>query len=181
MKSLETAGRSATQGAPGPKAAPPPLIKLGAGLKEAILMIMAYVRQATGTEPSQDEIAAVLKSYFTLDEVTNQINYLRRKTSGEEKADEASGLSRLRVRINLMSGPPKNSLARAGYFARPIAESIVGIRKHAKAMLGAVPSEDDVARSLKSSFILSEIKNQIVHARKSGRQGRRSGAADAGA
>lgn len=169
MKSLETAGRSATQGAPALKTAPPPLMKLGAGLKEAILMIMAYVRQATGTEPSQDEIAAVLKSYFTLDEVTNQINYLRKKPAGEERAEEAPGLSRLCVRINLMSGPPRNSLARAGYFIRPIAEGILGIRRHAKAMLGAAPGEDDVARSLKSSFILSEIKNQIVHARKSGR------------
>jgi hypothetical protein len=169
MTSLETAGRGAAQRAPGPKTSPPPLIKLGAGLKEAILLIMAYVRQATGAEPSQEEIAAVLKSYFTLDEVTNQINYLRKKPAGEEKADEAPGLSRLCVRINLVSGPPKNSLARAGYFIRPIAEGILGIRKHAKAMLGAAPGEDDVARSLKSSFILSEIKNQIVHARKSGR------------
>ena len=169
MKSLETAGRSATQGAPALKTATPPLMKLGAGLKEAILMIMAYVRQATGNEPSQDEIAAVLKSYFTLDEVTNQINYLRKKPVGEERAEEAPDLSRLCVRINLMTGPPRNSLARAGYFIRPIAEGVLGIRKHAKAMLGAAPSEDDVARSLKSSFILSEIKNQIVHARKGGR------------
>lgn len=167
IKSLKTAGRRETQGAPGPKTSSPPLIKLGASLKEAILLIMAYVRQATGTEPSQDEIAAVLKSYFTLDEVTNQINYLRKKPGGGERADEDSGLSRLCVRINLMSGPPKNSLARAGYFIRPLAEGIVGIRKHAKATLGAAPSEDDVARSLKSSFILSEIKNQIVHARRS--------------
>jgi hypothetical protein len=169
MKSLDTKARRETQGAPGPKTPPPPLIKLGASLKEAILLIMAYVRQATGTEPSQDEIAAVLKSYFTLDEVTNQINYLRKKPAGDESADQDSSLSRLCVRINLMSGPPKNSLARAGYFIRPLAEGIVGIRKHAKATLGEAPSEGDVARSLKSSFILSEIKNQIVHARKSGR------------
>jgi hypothetical protein len=155
------------QGATGRKASSPPLIKLGKSLKEALLLIMAYVGQTTGTEPSQDEIAAVLQSYFTLDEVTNQINYLRKKPAGDERADEGSGLIRLRLRINLMSGPPKNSLARAGFFIRPIAEGIVGLRKHAKAMLGAAPGEDDVARSLKSSFILSEIKNQIVHGRKS--------------
>jgi hypothetical protein len=154
------------QGVPGPKASSPPLIKLADCLKEAILSIMDYVRHATGTEPSQDEIAAVLQSYFTLDEVTNQINYLRNKPVGGQKADETSGLSRLGVRINLLSGPPKNSLARAGFFIRPIAEGIAGLRKHAKAMLGKAPSEDDVARSLKSSFILSEIRNQIVHARK---------------
>lgn len=169
MKPLETQDRRETRGAPGPKASAPPLMRLGSGLREAILLIMAYVRQATGAEPSQEEIAAVLKSYFTLDEVTNQINYLRKKPVGDERADEEAGLSRLGVRVNLLSGPPKNSLARAGYFIRPIAEAIVGIIKHAKAMLGKAPSEDDVARSLKSSFILSEIKNQIVHARKSGR------------
>ena len=133
------------------------------------MLIMAYVGQATGVEPSQEEIAAVLKSYFTLDEVTNQINYLRKKPAAEERAEETSGSNRLGLRINLMAGPAKNSLARAGYFIRPIAEGIVGIRRHAQAMLKEVPSEDDVARSLKSSFILSEIKNQIVHARKSGR------------
>jgi hypothetical protein len=108
-----------------------------------------------------------LKSYFTLDEVTNQINYLRKKPLGDEGADDGSGLNGVSMRINLMSGPPKNSLARAGFFIRPVAEGIVGIRKHAKAMLGEAPSEDDVARSLKSSFILSEIKNQIVHGRRS--------------
>jgi hypothetical protein len=131
---------------------------------------MAYVEQATGAEPSQEEIAAVLKSYFTLDEVTNQINYLRKKPAADERAEERSGLGRLSLRINLMSGPTRNSLARAGFFIRPIAEGIVGIRRHAKATLGVVPSENEVARSLKSSFILSEIKNQIVHARKSGTQ-----------
>jgi hypothetical protein len=154
---------------PCPKSSFPPLIQLGSGLKEALLLVMAYVGQATGAEPSQEEIAAVLKSYFTLDEVTNQINYLRKKPAAEERAEKTSGLGRLSVRINLMSGPTRNSLARAGFFIRPIAEGIVGIRRHAKAMLKWIPSEDDVARSLKSSFILSEIKNQIVHARKSAR------------
>jgi hypothetical protein len=169
LKASQTSGRRETQGAPGPKTLFPPLIKLGKSLKEAVLLTMAYAKQATGTEPSQDEIAAVLKSYFTLDEVTNQINYLRKKPLGDEGVDDFSGLNRLSMRINLLSGPPKNSLARAGFFIRPIAESIVGIRKHAKATLGAAPSDDEVARSLKSSFILSEIKNQIVHARRSGK------------
>ncbi len=39
-------------------------------------------------------------------------------------------------------------------------------------MLGKAPGEEEIARSLKSSFILSELKNQIVHARKAaGRRG----------
>ncbi len=133
-------------------------------------MVMAYVRQATGTEPSQEEIAAVLKSYFTLDEVTNQISYLQKRPLEDEAAGGDACPGRLTLRINLMSGPPKNSLARAGLFSRPIAESIASIRKHAETVLGAAPGEEDIARSLKSSFILSELKNQIVHARKHSRK-----------
>ena len=144
----------------------PAMVTLEKNLKEAILMLMAYVRQATGTEPSQEEIAAVLKSYFTLDEVTNQINYLKKKPIADEAAGGDSSLSRLAFRVNLRSGPPKNTLARAGLFNPSIAEGIARIRKHAAAVLGAAPGDEDIARSLKSTFILSELKNQIVHARK---------------
>lgn len=133
-------------------------------------MLMAYVRQATEIEPSQEEIAAVLKSYFTLDEVTNQISYLKKRPMEHETTDGDSSQSRLAFRINLRSGPPKNSLARAGLFSPSIAEGLASIRKHAETVLGAAPSEADIARSLKSSFILSELKNQIVHARKHSRK-----------
>ena len=146
------------------------MVKLGKNLTEAILTVMTYVRQATGTEPSQEEIAAVLKSYFTLDEVSNQINYLQKKPVEKEAGGGENGLSRLAFRIDLKSGPPKNSLARAGLFSPPIVEAIAGIRKHAETVLGKAPREDDIARSLRSSFILSEIKNQIVHARKHSRK-----------
>ena len=44
-------------------------------------MVMQFAGQATGTEPTQQEIASVLKSYFTLDEVTNQLNYLRHRAA----------------------------------------------------------------------------------------------------
>lgn len=146
------------------------MVKLEKNLKEAILMLMAYVRQATGAEPSQEEIAAVLKSYFTLDEVTNQINYLKKKPIEDEAAGGDCSPGRLAFRINLRSGPPKNSLARSGLFSRSIAEGIVRIRRHAEAVLGAAPGDEDIARSLKSTFILSELKNQIVHARKHSRK-----------
>ena len=166
MKPSHTAGSSKNDVPPDPQNSSPLMVKLEKNLKEAILMVMAYVRQMTGAEPSQQEIAAVLKSYFTLDEVTNQINYLKKKPMEDEAAGGDSSPSRLGLRINLMSGPPKNSLARAGLFSRPIAEGIARIRKHAETMLGAAPSDEDIARSLKSTFILSELKNQIVHARK---------------
>jgi hypothetical protein len=146
------------------------MVKLENNLREAILTLMTYVRQTTGTEPSQEEIAAVLKSYFTLDEVTNQISYLKKKPREDDDAGGDSSPSRLAFRINLRSGPPKNTLARAGLFSRPIAEGIARIRKHAASVLGAAPSDEDIARSLKSTFILSELKNQIVHARKHTRQ-----------
>jgi hypothetical protein len=142
------------------------MVKLEKSLTEAILMVMAYVRHATGTEASQEEIAAVLKSYFTLDEVSNQINYLKKRPKEDEAAGGDPSPGRLALRINLLSGPPRNSLARAGLFSQSIADGIARIRKHAAAMLGADPSEGDIARSLKSSFILSELKNQIVHSRK---------------
>jgi hypothetical protein len=148
--------------------APPLFIRLAKGLREAVLRTMAYVAQATGTEPTQEEIAAVLRSWFTLDEVTNQINYLRKRPADEPPAESA--LDRLAFRINLAAPPARNALARAGFFIRPLAESLVLIRRHAKSVLGSSPSNDEVARSLRSSFIVSELKNQIVHARKASKR-----------
>jgi len=148
----------------------PRLIRLGKGLREAILATMAYVARATGTEPSQDEIAAVLKSWFTLDEVTNQIGYLRKQRGDRDDPPAETALDRLSFRINLAAAPARNTLARAGFFIRPVAEGLVAIRRHATSVLGAPPSDAEIARSLRSSFIQSELKNQIVHARKSARR-----------
>jgi hypothetical protein len=145
--------------------AEPLLIRLSNHLQAAILLVMKYVAQTTGAEPSQEEIATVLKSYFTLDEVTNQINYLRKKPPVQERPGADSGFRPTPIRINLMVAPNKNPLARAGFFIQPIAEAVAEIRKHATALLGAAPSDEDIALSLKSSFILSELKNQIVHIR----------------
>jgi hypothetical protein len=39
------------------------VIKLGESTTAAILMVMRFAGQATGTEPTQQEIATVLKSY----------------------------------------------------------------------------------------------------------------------
>jgi hypothetical protein len=143
----------------------PQLIRLSRHLEDAILLIMRYVAHTTGREPRQEEIARVLKSYFTLEEVTNQINYLRKKPPANEDADVCCGLRRPSLRINLGIGPPTNRLARAGFFIRPIADAIGQIRRHAQAMHGVVPGDESIAHSLKSSFILSELKNQIVHVR----------------
>jgi hypothetical protein len=133
-------------------------------------MAMQYIAQTTGIEPTQEEIAAVLKSYFTLNEVCNQINYLRKKPADRTGKNNDPGPRGVSLRINLGSRSPKNSLARAGFFIPSIGEGIAAIRKHAKAMLGLEPSEDEIACSLESNFILSEIKNQIVHLRKQARK-----------
>lgn len=143
----------------------PPLIRLSRHLEDAVLLIMRYVAHTTGREPRQEEIARVLESYFTLDEVTNQINYLRKKPPASDDEDVRCGLRRPSLRINLRTGPPTNLLARAGLFIRPIADAIGQIRRHAQAMHGVAPGDESIAHSLKSSFILSELKNQIVHAR----------------
>jgi hypothetical protein len=141
------------------------LVRLGRELEEAVLLIMKYVAHTTGTEPRQEEVAAVLKSYFTIDEVTNQLNYLRKKPPEPSSADSFPGFRRPTMRINMSAASPANSLARAGYFIGPIAEAISAIRRHAQAQFGAPPSDASIARSLQSSFILSELKNQIVHSR----------------
>ena len=129
-------------------------------------MVMQYAGQATGTEPTQPEIASVLKSYFTLDEVTNQLSYLRHKPPNSEEALALITAPRLSLRINLTGTSHHNSLARAGYFIEAIGEGLAAIRKHAQAVLGTEPSDEEITRSLVSSFILSELKNQIVYARK---------------
>jgi len=142
------------------------VIKLGDSTTAAILMVMRFTGQATGTEPTQQEIASVLKSYFTLDEVTNQLSYLRHRPPDNEEALAFFDAPRLSLRINLSGASHQNSLARAGYFIEAIEEGLAAIRKHAQAVLGTKPSDEEISRSLMSNFILSELKNQIVYARR---------------
>jgi len=142
------------------------VIKLGDSTTAAILMVMQFTGQATGAEPTQQEIASVLKSYFTLDEVTNQINYLRHRPPNEEEDHALFNAPRLPLRINLTGASHRNSLARAGYFIEAIGEGLGAIRKHAQAVLGRKPSDAEISRSLMSNFILSELKNQIVYTRR---------------
>ena len=65
-----------------------------------------------------------------------------------------------------MTGPGKNVLARAGVLNNNIRAAIQAAREFIKKTIGVEPSDDILARSLKSSFILSEIKNQIEWQRK---------------
>ena len=127
---------------------------------------MAYVAQATGAEPTQQEIAAVLASHFTLGELANQIGYLQKRPPNAEEPPPGAAGPRASWRINLAAAPSPNSLARAGIFIDAVGAGIAQVRKYAAAVLGAEPRDEHIARSLVSSFILSELKNQIVYARK---------------
>ena len=140
-------------------------VRMEDSIKDAILTIMKYVHLATGVEPTQDEISGMLKSYFILNEISNQFKYQLKKTSEEEKNDKTNIRDPF-WRLNLMTGPRKNNLANAGFFHRSIQEAVQVARDFVKKTTGVAPSNDILARSLKSSFILSEIKNQIEWQRK---------------
>ena len=128
-------------------------------MTDAILMLMKYVRDTTGIEPSQEEIATALKSYFILNEIGNQIKFLRKKPSTQDRPE--TSLKEPLWALNLMASSPKNNLVRAGLFYEDIQAAIKTTQDFVKKSSGDEPSEAEIALSLKSSFILSEIKNQI--------------------
>jgi hypothetical protein len=135
-------------------------------IKDAILTIMRYVHVATGVEPTQDEITEMLKSYFILNEVGNQVKYQLKKESKKEDDEDQIDIRGPFWTLNLMTGPGKNVLAKAGVFTGEIQAAIQSARGFIKKSIGVEPSSDILAMSLKSSFILSEIKNQIEWQRK---------------
>ena len=142
------------------------LIWIEDSIKDAILTIMKYIEVATGVEPTQDEIAEMLKSYFILNEIGNQVKYQLKKAS-ENKNDK----DQIEIRgpfwtLNLMTGPGKNVLTKGGVFTSNIQAALRSVRKFVKKTIGIEPSNDILAKSLKSSFILSEMKNQIEWQRK---------------
>ena len=142
------------------------LIWIEDSIKDAILTIMKYIEVATGVEPTQDEIAEMLKSYFILNEIGNQVKYQLKKAS-ENKDDK----DQIEIRgpfwtLNLMTGPGKNVLTKGGVFTSNSEPAVRSVRKFVKKTIGKEPSNDILAKSLKSSFILSEIKNQIEWQRK---------------
>ena len=142
------------------------LIRLEDSIKDAILTIIKYVQVATGVEPTQDELVEMLKSYFILNEVGNQVKYQLKKASEKEDAEDQIDIREPFWTLNLMTGPGKNVLARAGVFTSNIQAAIQSVREFIKKSTELEPSNDILARSLKSSFILSEIKNQIEWQRK---------------
>jgi hypothetical protein len=128
-------------------------------MTDAILTLMKYVRDTTGIEPSQEEIANALKSYFILNEIRNQINFQRKKPIAQNLSETSS--KEPFWTLNLMASSPRNTLVRAGLFYEDIQAAIKTTQDFVKKSSGDEPGEAEIALSLKSSFILSEIKNQI--------------------
>ena len=144
-------------------------VRLEDSIKDAILTIMKYVKVITGVEPTQEEIAEMLKSYFILNEVGNQVKYQLKKETKKEEEDQIEIKTPV-WRLNLKSGPGKNVLARAGLFQNSILDAIQTINEFMVKNIGAEPSAEILSKSLKSSFILSEIKNQIDWQRKNAKK-----------
>ena len=141
------------------------LYKVGNAVKDAILTIMAYIKSETGTEPTQEEVASLLSSYFIINEVGNQIKYQLKKgktkpTGGQGESDDPFW------KMDLKAGPGKNSLVRVGIFHQCIKEALDRTRLYIKKTIGVDPGYALIARCLKSNFILSEILNQLDHQRK---------------
>jgi len=139
--------------------------RIGGSIKDAILTIMEYIKSVTGAEPTQEEVAELLKSYFILNEVGNQIKYQLKIIENAAEIKQIDARAPF-WKLNLKDGPGKNLLARAGIFHRSIKEAIDGTRQYMNKTIGIDPDYDVIAKSLKSSFILSEIKNLLDFQRK---------------
>ena len=135
------------------------LIRLGTDMTAAILGVLKYVKIKTGNEPSQLEVAEALKSYFLLNEIGNQIKFQREK---KVTSTEPQSLSREPIwKMDLIAGPAKNCLVRAGLFYESVNDALITVQRFVKDSGAVEPTEAEIALSLQSSFILSEIKNQI--------------------
>ena len=141
------------------------LVRLSKQLQEAVLMVLKYVKEATGIEPTQKEIADAVNNYFMLNEIGNQINFQRKNPAPQEEQPLSSESPFWR--LNMMAGPTRNNLMRAGLFDEDIQTAIQSAMDFVKRSSGKEPGTAELALSLKCDFILSEIKNQIVFQRKS--------------
>ena len=141
------------------------LIQVGQKMADAIVTVQKYVKHHTGTKATDIEIANTLKSYFIMNEIVNQIKYQRKNalTRSEGTPQEKKGPL---WTMNLMNSTIKSNLSRAGLFAQCIQEGIQTTANYVKTTTGQKASLEEIANSLTSSFILSEIKNQIDWQRK---------------
>jgi hypothetical protein len=135
------------------------LVQLRKIITDAILAVLKYVRDATGEEPTQEELANALKSYFIMNEISNQIKFHRKKRVSPPSTETVP--TNIFWTLNLIAGPSKNNLVRVGLFRQNVHDAIVAVRRFVKDNTGKEPSATEIAQSLTSTFIVSEIKNQI--------------------
>ena len=135
------------------------LFRVGKQMTDAVLTVLKYVKAATGIEPTQEELANALKSYFILNEIGNQVRFHRKNPMNPVTPQTAP--KEPLWKLNLLDGPPKNSLVRVGIFYEDMQVAIRTAQNFVKKSSGDEPSEEEIALSIKCNFILSEIKNQI--------------------
>ena len=141
------------------------LIRVGQKMADAIITVQKYVKQHTGTKATEIEIANSLKSYFIMNEIGNQVKYQRKKTLDNAEGEPQENKRPLWT-MNLINSTLKSNLSRAGLFAQCIQEGIQTTANFVEKTSGQKASKEEIANSLISSFILSEIKNQIDWQRK---------------
>ncbi len=141
------------------------LIRVGTEMADALITIRKYVKYQTGTQASDTEIANTLKSYFIMNEIGNQIKFQRKKASSGTQSGSKTSKGPLWT-MNLIGGTLKNNLSKAGLFPPCVQDGIQTTLNFVKKTTGQKASIAEIANSLRSSFILSEIKNQIDWQRK---------------
>ena len=141
------------------------LIRVGKEMADAIVNVQKYVKYQTGTRATDLEIANTLKSYFIMNEIGNQIRYQRKKALAGEEGEEQKHKGPLWT-MNLIGSTLKSNLSKAGLFTQCIQDGIQTIADFVKKTTGQKARLEEIANSLTSSFIQSEIKNQIDWQRK---------------
>jgi hypothetical protein len=141
------------------------LIRVGKEMADAITTVQKYVKYETGTKATDTEIANTLKSYFIMNEIGNQIKYQRKKAVSKAEAGQPEKKGPLWT-MNLLDSTLKSNLSKAGLFSQCIQEGIETTANFVKKTTGQKASLEEIANSLTSSFILSEIKNQVNWQRK---------------
>ena len=92
------------------------LVRLRKTITDAILTVLKYVSDATGEEPTQEEIATALKSYFIMNEISNQIKFQREKKVSPPPTETVS--KDIFWTLNLMTGPSKTVWSESVFFAK---------------------------------------------------------------
>jgi hypothetical protein len=141
------------------------LIRVEIEIAEALVTVQKYIKYTTGRKATEMEIANTLKSYFILNEICNQIKYLRDKTDSPAASSPSNPKGPIWT-MNLIGASSKDNLAKAGLFSQCIQEGIQTTTDFVEKTTGEKPTIAELAQSLKSTFILSEIKNQIDWQRK---------------